>query len=283
MPGTAALPLAPAGGPPAGAAPADGGRFPALVPGRGAARRGGGRRIASPVLGSLGVHGSAGLLLAALLVGNGARPPLERLAVDMEIPVVVEEFPPEPPPLDLPEAPPPPEPEGLEEAPEEEVDPRAFEEPAPVAGIAAEGSASTLGIGGGGIRVRPRRARPAPAAIPGEAGAGAAVAPPAPRGPSRAARLLADLCEEPDYPARLRRLGVEGAVELVLRIGADGAVREVEVLLSSGHAAFDAAALEAVRRWRFEPALADGEAVEDSLPLRVLFRLRGVESASERR
>jgi protein TonB len=39
-----------------------------------------------------------------------------------------------------------------------------------------------------------------------------------------------------------------------LRIGADGSVVEVRLHRSAGDRALDDAALDAVRRWRFEPA-----------------------------
>jgi len=58
----------------------------------------------------------------------------------------------------------------------------------------------------------------------------------------------------PAYPRASRRLREEGRVLLDVLILADGAVREVRLRRSSGHARLDEAALEAVRRWRYVPA-----------------------------
>jgi len=61
----------------------------------------------------------------------------------------------------------------------------------------------------------------------------------------------------PRYPARARRLGIEGRSLLAVRIARDGRVAEARVAGSAGAAELDRAALEAVRRWRFEPLAAD--------------------------
>jgi protein TonB len=54
---------------------------------------------------------------------------------------------------------------------------------------------------------------------------------------------------------------------------ADGAVGEVRVERSAGHPALDAAAIEAIRRWRFEPARRGAEPVEVWILLPVRFTL----------
>ena len=59
----------------------------------------------------------------------------------------------------------------------------------------------------------------------------------------------------PVYPESARRAGVQGTTMLRIHIETDGRVSDVSVARSAGHQALDEAAADAVRRWRFEPAL----------------------------
>jgi TonB family protein len=68
-------------------------------------------------------------------------------------------------------------------------------------------------------------------------------------GEIRAPKLLRRV--EPAYPAAARDAHVEGVVLLEIQIAPDGSVKAARVL--SGHALLDAAALEAVKQWRYEP------------------------------
>jgi protein TonB len=72
----------------------------------------------------------------------------------------------------------------------------------------------------------------------------------------------------PDYPklARLEKRG--GEVLLRVRIDEEGAVRWI--LLEESDRRFDGAAVQAVREWRFTPALRDGQpiAVDMLIPMR---------------
>lgn len=65
----------------------------------------------------------------------------------------------------------------------------------------------------------------------------------------------------PDYPRAALRAGRAGKVVLRIEVGADGRPRDVSVVESSRHRDLDRAAVRAVERWRFEPALRDGVAV----------------------
>jgi protein TonB len=56
----------------------------------------------------------------------------------------------------------------------------------------------------------------------------------------------------PRYPSRAQRRGIEGVVVLELRPSADGSVASVEVHRTSGSRELDRAAVEALRRWRFD-------------------------------
>lgn len=79
---------------------------------------------------------------------------------------------------------------------------------------------------------------------------------------------------QPPYPAAARRMGEEGSVVVHVTIGRDGRVLAATVAQSSGSPRLDAAAIaQALKAWRFTPALADGEAVEAARDITVRFRL----------
>jgi protein TonB len=78
----------------------------------------------------------------------------------------------------------------------------------------------------------------------------------------------------PVYPALARERGLEGRVVVRLLIGVDGAPAEIRIAQSSGFESLDAAAIEAVRQWRFEPARRAGISVAEERLAPVVFRLR---------
>ncbi|KAF1722935.1 TonB family protein [Pseudoxanthomonas wuyuanensis] len=66
----------------------------------------------------------------------------------------------------------------------------------------------------------------------------------------------------PHYPADAARQGISGSVLLRILVGADGKAKDVRVENSQPAGVFDAASIEAVRRWTFSPALKDGKPVQ---------------------
>ena len=58
------------------------------------------------------------------------------------------------------------------------------------------------------------------------------------------------------------------------RIFERGAPGEVQLAESSGYASLDEAALDALRRWRFQPALRDGQPIPAWVTVPVIFSLR---------
>lgn len=58
----------------------------------------------------------------------------------------------------------------------------------------------------------------------------------------------------PGYPSASRRLGEQGQVLLDVLILSDGSVGEIKVKRTSGFPRLDNAAVDAVRRWRYQPA-----------------------------
>lgn len=78
---------------------------------------------------------------------------------------------------------------------------------------------------------------------------------------------------EPDYPGEARRRQVEGSVELQFVVGSNGRVKEVEVVDSTPPGVFDAEAVAAVKRWRYDARREDGVPVDAQARVRLEFRL----------
>jgi protein TonB len=77
----------------------------------------------------------------------------------------------------------------------------------------------------------------------------------------------------PRYPEIARERGWEGVVLLSVSVSAEGRADAVRVSRSSGHEILDRAALEAVRRWRFEPGRRAGLPVAATAEVPIRFRL----------
>lgn len=75
------------------------------------------------------------------------------------------------------------------------------------------------------------------------------------------------------YPDLARSQGIEGTVELLFTLSADGAVMEVKVLHSSGSPVLDNAAIEAVKRAAPYPVVEDWPGTLQ-LQLSITYRLR---------
>jgi TonB family protein len=68
------------------------------------------------------------------------------------------------------------------------------------------------------------------------------------------ARPLSGYQVKPRYPESARRAGAQGVTLLKLRVLENGKVGEVQIERSAGHADLDNAAVDAVKRWLFQPA-----------------------------
>lgn len=95
---------------------------------------------------------------------------------------------------------------------------------------------------------------------------------PDPRAPTYAQLKLLHFVE-PRYPLACLRMQIEGRVEVRVLVGENGRAQEVAVLASSGNAALDQSALDAVSRWRFQAATLDGVPVRAWVKVPVTFRL----------
>ncbi|MEO5565312.1 MAG: energy transducer TonB [Luteimonas sp.] len=77
----------------------------------------------------------------------------------------------------------------------------------------------------------------------------------------------------PRYPRDARRRGESGTVLLRVHVTRNGDAGAIELVQGSGSRSLDRAAIEAAHRWRFEPAVRNGEPVESSLQIPVEFAL----------
>jgi protein TonB len=75
----------------------------------------------------------------------------------------------------------------------------------------------------------------------------------------------------PSYPEAVACQGIGGTVTLQITIGTDGHTHDWQPVTGSGNAALDAAALEAVKAWRFRPATRAGQPVESRIQVPVTF------------
>ena len=234
------------------------------------------RRLALTTGASLILYvGIGGAVLA--FAGQAARAP-EPDEIDVSF------APPPPPPVAAaPPPPPPPVPKGVEvkkvarplprpalAAPEEMPTEKPAElDPASAAPIEIGDGAPGGTEGGTG----PVTAAPAPAPAP---------APPTPTVVRRAEPInlpetatpptpAADNVQ-PEYPADARAAGREGQVILKIVVSERGEVTRVDVL--RGDEPFAAAAIAAVKRWRYSPALVDGQPAAVFRIVKIPFRIK---------
>src|SRR6266516_1469180 len=107
-------------------------------------------------------------------------------------------------------------------------------------------------------------------------GMGGAPPPPKPKGGPlkvggnvQAARIVNRV--QPVYPPLARQTRISGTVRLHAIIGKDGTIQSLEVL--SGHPLLQQAALDAVRQWRYQPTLLNGDPVDVDTTIDVIFSL----------
>ncbi len=80
----------------------------------------------------------------------------------------------------------------------------------------------------------------------------------------------------PDYPPRALSRGIEGYVIVQFTITATGMVKDVIVVEARPEGMFDQAAVRAVERWRYNPKVDEGVAVERvGVQTRLTFKLEG--------
>ena len=143
-----------------------------------------------------------------------------------------------------------------------------FGDPNGVVGPPSAGPGRGGGIGtGGGTGVGPGRG---PGVGPGEGGGiGGGVF--AIGGGVSAPTLLSQI--QPEYSDDARKARIQGTVELLIVVQADGSVRFDNVQKSLGYG-LDQKAIDAVKKWKFAPGKKDGAAVATYVSVLVNFSLR---------
>ncbi|HET7222608.1 MAG TPA: energy transducer TonB [Rhodanobacteraceae bacterium] len=102
-----------------------------------------------------------------------------------------------------------------------------------------------------------------------------ATPPPAPKpvGETRAAKVL--VAAAPSYPLQAARNQTSGYAVVEFTVSASGAVEDPHIVDSSPRRVFDSAAIQAVTRSKFDPALKDGQPVSSVLRRRIDFKFGG--------
>jgi len=79
---------------------------------------------------------------------------------------------------------------------------------------------------------------------------------------------------QPQYPLRASERGIEGWVEVEFTISKLGTVKDPSVINSHPSSIFDRSALKAIRKWKYNPKIEDGEPVErPGIKVRLKFEL----------
>jgi len=77
----------------------------------------------------------------------------------------------------------------------------------------------------------------------------------------------------PQYPRAAARDGIAGYVVFELVINPDGTVRSAKPIEAQPRGVFEAAATQAIQRWKFRPKVVDGKAVESIGTQQIDFKL----------
>ena len=64
---------------------------------------------------------------------------------------------------------------------------------------------------------------------------------------------------QPMYPELARKMGISGTVKIEVTVAPNGTVKEARIV--GGHPVLAQAALDAAKKWRFEPAAAESSGI----------------------
>ncbi len=82
-----------------------------------------------------------------------------------------------------------------------------------------------------------------------------------------------DKCPDPIYPEVARHKGLEGTIIFLATVSEQGMAEQIG-LIKSFDSGLTASALQAIRNWRFKPAIGlDGKPIAVRIPIEVTFRL----------
>ena len=135
-------------------------------------------------------------------------------------------------------------------------------------------AAQTLAPAQAAAQVPAQAATPAAAPSSGPAPAAESVMPASTRSTDADYKAAYLNNPRPAYPLLAIRQGAQGQVLLLVEVLTDGRAGRIELEKSSGHAALDAAAINAVRAWRFTPARKDGLLAAQTVSIPIQFNLK---------
>ena len=78
---------------------------------------------------------------------------------------------------------------------------------------------------------------------------------------------------QPKYPRTARSRNVDGWVELEFTVNTDGNTKDIKIGAAQPPNQFEEAAIDAVKKWEFEPEYANGQLVEKRALVRVRFKV----------
>jgi protein TonB len=239
---------------------------------------------------SLGLHAAA--VIAVLLLLHPRVPVVADVEKPTEVELVMEEHKGEPHPTTTP-SPSQPVPPPSQKPPEHQTDPsaaKATEPPAqdPETPVQEPTQARQASTAQAKADTTTQETRPSPATPVQEAKREPAPAPPAAQpapvislqgtdSPSDA-RAFGDRViparpdavfhnRPPEYPVEAAMNGQQGTVVVVIHVSPAGTAVGVDLVRSSGYVLLDSAARDAVLRWRFLPAVKDGEPVASDMTM----------------
>jgi TonB family protein len=146
------------------------------------------------------------------------------------------------------------------DAPDFNIQAAAIGDPLGVGRLPSGGPGGPTGIGGGaGGNIGP--------------GPGSKFGSPGPRPKTQVTRRPQLIYQvEPEYSEEARKARYQGVVVLSIEVGLDGVATNIHVVQGAG-LGLDERAIDAVRRWRFRPALAGDHPVVAPAVVEVSFRL----------
>jgi len=118
---------------------------------------------------------------------------------------------------------------------------------------------------------KPVAQQPAPA--PAQPAASKPTPPPQPTGETRGPQVVS--AAAPEYPIEAARNHQSGYATVEFTVNPDGSVSNAHVINANPPRVFNSAAMQAVSRSKFKPALKDGQPVSSTLQRRIDFNLGG--------
>lgn len=140
--------------------------------------------------------------------------------------------------------------------------------PLPAGSDAASGLGEPTASGEPRDGEQPRLVETAPPAPPPPV----AAAPQLPPGPVARTQPEPISMPAPRYPAQALRRRESGTALVRAQIGPDGVPTSIDIVDGSGSRVLDRAAMDAVRNWRFRPAMADGQPTAGSIQVPITFK-----------